>query len=158
MELHHSLRDWISLPVNLSKLWLQPAVPWLSDCTSSIYPFVMDRPPIVAPTVLLRQMLLKPKAETHTNWLQHQEAAQVCEVEHQRGWARWRSTEPLPNGTEKKETIKLQMTQHVYICSIDVRSISLKAPLSAFSCESQALMQLRMWTQHKHSSRPSTQH
>lgn len=50
--------------------------------------------------MLPRQMFLKPKAETHTNWLQHQEAAQVCEVEHQRGWARWRSTEPLP--TEQK--------------------------------------------------------
>ena len=51
--------------------------------------------------MLPRQMFLKPKAETHTNWLQHQEAAQVCEVEHQRGWARWRSTEPLP--TEQKK-------------------------------------------------------
>lgn len=77
--------------------------------------------------MLPRQMFLKPKAETHTNWLQHQEAAQVCEVEHQRGWARWRSTEPLPTEQKRLNQKTSDDTTNVLICRIGVRSISLVA-------------------------------
>lgn len=77
--------------------------------------------------MLPRQMFLKPKAETRTNWLQHQEAAQVCEVEHQRGWARWRSTEPLPTEQKRLNQKTSDDTTNVLICRIGVRSISLVA-------------------------------